>query len=349
MVTMKDIARLAKTSLGTVDRALNNRPEVNEKTRKKILQIAESLNYTPNHLGKALGLKKQNIKLGFILEPTVNPYFLGIKQGIDQRSTELEHYGISTATFAMNSYNEREQIDLLDKLRDMGVSGIAINVINTPAVQKKIDALVKKGIRIVTCNSDITESKRSCYVGFENERSGRVAAEILAKLCGERGKVVIGIGFKYLQALMERLKGFSEKIHESYPHVAIERIIEIEENNKVAFEKALNTLKSCTEICGFYNTGFGVQGIIEAIKISKPKKKIRVICHDHTPQNEAYIKAGLVDVLICQDPVKHGYMAMKLLSEMVINNKEPENKIYLTSVEIKFAENLETSSRNQLI
>lgn len=45
MTTIKDIAKLANVTLGTVSRALNNEPGVGEKTREKILQIAKELNY----------------------------------------------------------------------------------------------------------------------------------------------------------------------------------------------------------------------------------------------------------------------------------------------------------------
>ena len=45
MTTMKDIAKMANTSIGTVDRALNNKPGVSAKTRERIMAIAESLDY----------------------------------------------------------------------------------------------------------------------------------------------------------------------------------------------------------------------------------------------------------------------------------------------------------------
>ena len=44
-VTLKQIAELADTSIGTVDRALNGRGRINEVTKQKILQIADELGY----------------------------------------------------------------------------------------------------------------------------------------------------------------------------------------------------------------------------------------------------------------------------------------------------------------
>jgi LacI family transcriptional regulator len=346
MVTMKDIARLANASTGTVDRALNNKPGIKSETRQKILQIAKSLGYTPNSLGKALVLTRQHIKLGFILEPVNNPYFVELKRGVEQRIVELEHYGVSSYLFIMNSLEEREQLQLMDKLCDLGVSGIALNAINSPGIQDRIDSFVKRGIRVVTCNTDNAASKRSCFVGFENELSGRLAAEILAQFTGGRGKFMVEVGFRFLQAHMDRLKGFTDKIHESYPHIMVARIMESQENDHALMKNTLDTLETHPDINGFYLTSFGISSVVNAIKLKKPATKINIVCHDLMPPTADYIREGLVSATICQDPVKHGYMAMKILSEMVINNREPKKQLYLTSANIKLAENLVSSSED---
>jgi LacI family transcriptional regulator len=346
MTTIKDIARLANISLGTVDRALNNKPGVNEETRKKILRIAESLGYTPNRLGKALVLKKRNIKLGFIVEPTINPYFQELKRGVEQQKAKLEDYGIYTYIFTMNSYDESEQAGLLEKLKNLGVSGIALNAINSAAIKEKINSLVDGGIKVVTCNTDNSESRRSCFVGFQNELSGRVAAELLAKFTGNRGKFIVVIGFKYILAHIQRLKGFTDKINEAYPDIEVIQIIESKENDAAALEKTLAALNTRRNITGLYVAGFGISGVVNAVKIKDLQGKIKILCHDYTPATDNYVKEGIVDAAICQDPVEHGYMAMKILSELVINKKEPKKQIYLTNLDIRVRENLTTTTQD---
>lgn len=54
MATIYDIAKLAGVSPATVSRALNQKGQVKEETRKKILEIAEELNYSPNYLARSL-------------------------------------------------------------------------------------------------------------------------------------------------------------------------------------------------------------------------------------------------------------------------------------------------------
>lgn len=60
VVTIKDIAKLANVSHTTVSRALNNSPMIKENTKRKILELASQLNYSPNFNAKSLVLKKSH-------------------------------------------------------------------------------------------------------------------------------------------------------------------------------------------------------------------------------------------------------------------------------------------------
>ena len=46
-MTIKDIARLCGVSVSTVSRVLNDRPDVSEENRRRVLEVIESSNYTP--------------------------------------------------------------------------------------------------------------------------------------------------------------------------------------------------------------------------------------------------------------------------------------------------------------
>ena len=67
---MKGIRRLAQhldISIGTVSRALNGRPDVNEETRRRVLEAAERLGYVANQSGRSLRQGTTNI-IGFMMQ-----------------------------------------------------------------------------------------------------------------------------------------------------------------------------------------------------------------------------------------------------------------------------------------
>lgn len=58
MVTIKDVAKKAGVSIAIVSKAFNNYPDISSKTKKRILEIAKEMNYTPNIVAKNLSSKK---------------------------------------------------------------------------------------------------------------------------------------------------------------------------------------------------------------------------------------------------------------------------------------------------
>lgn len=67
MSTQSEIARLAKTSLKTVSRVINNDPLVNPETRKRIEAIIAEVGYTPSLAARMMRSQKSNI-IGFLAD-----------------------------------------------------------------------------------------------------------------------------------------------------------------------------------------------------------------------------------------------------------------------------------------
>ena len=67
MVGIKALAKHLDLSIGTVSRALNAKPDVNVKTRRRVLQAAKDLGYRPNHSGRSLRNGRTQT-IGMVLE-----------------------------------------------------------------------------------------------------------------------------------------------------------------------------------------------------------------------------------------------------------------------------------------
>jgi LacI family transcriptional regulator len=66
MASLKDIAKLAGVSETTASKALNNYSDVSEETKRKVRELAEKYDYTPNMAARNLARKKSNI-IGLVL------------------------------------------------------------------------------------------------------------------------------------------------------------------------------------------------------------------------------------------------------------------------------------------
>ncbi len=95
MITIKEIARLANVSKSTVSKALNNRSDISEKTRRKVLEIAREYNFIPSAIAKSLSKKvTENIGIVFHREERSlagNPFYSRVLEGIEEESLPTEY------------------------------------------------------------------------------------------------------------------------------------------------------------------------------------------------------------------------------------------------------------------
>lgn len=112
MTTIKDVAKRAGVSIGVVSKAFNNYPDVSEKTKKRIFEIAKELNYTPNVIAKNLSSKKQ-MTIGLISSGVFNDnekdnnafdIFKGVYSAVSASPFELSIYLIDSQEQKQKSY-----------------------------------------------------------------------------------------------------------------------------------------------------------------------------------------------------------------------------------------------------
>ena len=84
-VTIESVAAIAKVSVNTVSRALRGKDGVSEKTRERILQIAQEMNYRPNILARSMRQDKSDF-IGVLVLDIGNSVFTKMIKGIE---TEL--------------------------------------------------------------------------------------------------------------------------------------------------------------------------------------------------------------------------------------------------------------------
>ncbi len=91
MVTIKDVAREAGVSIGTVSNYITGTRGVTPKTAKNIRQAIARLGYQPNSYAKNLR-KNENFEIGVILPNTHEQYYSFLLSGIEQELQQAGYY-----------------------------------------------------------------------------------------------------------------------------------------------------------------------------------------------------------------------------------------------------------------
>lgn len=91
-ITIKDIAKQCGVGISTVSRALNNHPDINPATRKKILEVIEETGFIPNN--SARNLKRTDAKcIAVLVKGITNPFFSSMIQIIEEE-TQRNKYAL---------------------------------------------------------------------------------------------------------------------------------------------------------------------------------------------------------------------------------------------------------------
>ncbi|MDI6403069.1 LacI family DNA-binding transcriptional regulator [Balneolaceae bacterium ANBcel3] len=104
--TIYDIAREAGVSIATVSRVFNNTPNVTEKTREKVLAIADELGYHPKALAQSLARKKSRI-ISVVVPVISNYFFMEVLAGMQDKIAEYD--------YDLQIFNVRDSDNLLQQ------------------------------------------------------------------------------------------------------------------------------------------------------------------------------------------------------------------------------------------
>ena len=161
-VTIKDLSEICGVSPGTVDRALNNRPGINPKTKAKILEIARKLNYRPDHRAQSLA-KGRTMTLGVILFDLRNRSFAQMMNGIERKARQLGYF----VDLALSGKDPETEIRLIDRLVQRNVDGLILFTVNKGEQFEQY--LENLGLPVVAiCNR---LSDRWSYVGIDDRQA----------------------------------------------------------------------------------------------------------------------------------------------------------------------------------
>lgn len=197
LVTIKDIAKIANVSHTTVSRALNNSPLIKEPTKRKILEIASQLNYTPNYNAKGLVMQKSH---------TIGLFFTTISNGTSSSFLADTIKGVNSVVnrdynLIVRGIDDYDNYSSISKQRYDGI------ILMSQSIQDNsfIYHVMNKGIPLVVLNRVIEEDKITNILSNDKEGS-RKACEYLIR-SGHRDIAIIeGVqGFKSTQ---ERKEGY---------------------------------------------------------------------------------------------------------------------------------------------
>ena len=170
-ITIKDIAEKSGVSITTVSRVLNDKPDVNDETRAKVLKVIEESNYRPNGMARSLVIN-QTYSIGLIIPDINNPYFPEVARGVEDQAQQSSYSVIFSST-DNKLEREKEVIDLMLQKRVDGLI-VSLSLANRDILQRLED----RQIPVVQLDRKIPDSKYPAVM-IDNKKSAYKAVQYL--------------------------------------------------------------------------------------------------------------------------------------------------------------------------
>ena len=205
--SLKDIAAHLGISIATVSRALQNNPSISLKTRQKVMEAAQQMNYSKNFIADSLRSGSLPV-IGVIVPHGVTHFYSSILDGIEQIAAQAGY-----AVINMNSHESYEEERYnIQSMCNLHIAGIIVSVTQETEDFTHFDELEKKGIPVVFVARDIPINKYSSVVVDSVEAAHRATRHLIEQGCR---RIAILCGPSKMKMVNERKHGYIEALHDN--------------------------------------------------------------------------------------------------------------------------------------
>jgi len=204
MSTIKDVAREAGVSLGTVSNVLNGKVRVKSETKEKVYHAMGKLNFQYNMNASSLRTKTTK-NVGLIIPTIVNPYYPELSRGVED-ALRKEKF----ALFLCNSDRDREiEKHYVDVLLSKGVDGLLL--VKSKLTEEEVRQIALR-TAVVLVDHDSENSTSFCFVNVDDNSGIIQGMKLLEQYGHERIAYISGLQDAYSSIC--RIKSFRKCLEE---------------------------------------------------------------------------------------------------------------------------------------
>ncbi|MGM9736568.1 MAG: LacI family DNA-binding transcriptional regulator [Candidatus Cryptobacteroides sp.] len=342
-IKIKDIAKMAGVSAGTVDRILHNRGNVSQASRAAVEKVLEKVDYKYNIHTSAISLRKEYKIVISIPTAGTGEYWGAVQNGFEHALEEYRDIKIICRFSFYNQFDIYSCRSAFEGIPDENPDAVIIG----PTFKEETIALCtildRKGIPYIFVDSRIDGTNPIATYTTDQYACGYLLGKILKALAPEGSEIAIfgtrRIGNRRANNSQERRKGF----------IAYMDSIGQADNIKETFFSAVSPEENDGNIPDFLQENPAVKGIavmnsrgyvIADLLKSKGINDICIVSFDLTGNNRRCLEDGSIAALLCQKPELQGFYAIKTVIRYLLYKNGSHQEHHLMPIDIVMKENL---------
>lgn len=288
--------------------------------------------------GYAQQAARKIIKIAMIAKSSTNPVFLSARSGAEAAARDLEaKHGIKVIIDWRTPPTEDGQVQAqrLAQAVNEGADAVLVSCSDAAKVTGAIDDAVRRGVPVMTFDSDAPKSKRFAFYGVDDIKAGEQVMIELAAVINGKGNVAILAGNQNAPNLRRRAEGVIRQAAK-YPGVKIVGTFYHIETPQDAAAEVVRVMNAYPEINAWAMIG-GWPLFTKTLLSDLDPARVKVVSVDALPAELPYITKGIAPVLLAQPTYKWGYVSVEKIVDKVCLGKDVPaiNEMELVRVSLK--------------
>lgn len=342
-LTIKDIAQRAGVSAGTVDRVLHQRGDVSEKSRLRVQQVLDEIDYRPNKFAIGLAAKKSYRIVCVVPSSRQGDYWSSVSAGIARAAEEMRDFNVSVIYQLYLHADEASYSTACQQAGSESADAILIAPNFEEPTLRLTRLLDERNIPYLFVDFNVKQANALAYIGQDSFRSGYMAAKILMQHHRDGDELALFMsGSKESPAeiqMQRRLEGFTTYLAEKHNRLMLHDVIldkEDEAKNREILDRFFllhpqATLGAC------FNSHVHLVGNY----LTQSKHRLKsVVGYDLLPENVECLRNGTVEYLIGQRPGLQGYCGIQTLCNHIVFKQKVPSLRYMP-IDLMMQENID--------
>ena len=303
--TVADVARLAGVGTATVDRVLNERSNVSDEVRRKVIDAA-----------REIGLRRV---LPRSYRPMLNVNLILARPELPLLQTMSKEFRIIARnardflSLHVTTVPDESPQHVAEAMLATKCDGVVVYAQEAPEIRQAIATLHERKIPVVTMISDIKTSRRLAYAGTDHFAAGRSAAYFLGKMLPQGGSIVVLCNHLGFEAHAERVSGFRAYIADHAPQLALGRLVEGLDDRIRSRARLEAAFREVPDTVAVYNVGAANLGVRAAIEKDILPQRPLFVGHELTNHTAKMLRDGVMTLAIDQSPRLQAQFAIDVL------------------------------------
>jgi ribose transport system substrate-binding protein len=293
------------------------------------------------------------ITIAVIPKGTTHEFWKSIHAGAIQAARELGRTGDSVAIIWKGPLREddrEQQVQVVEGFVSQGVKGMVLAPLDRQALVRPVEEALHAGVPTVVIDSRLDSDSIVGFVSTDNLKGGRLAADRLGDLLGGKGRALVLRYQEGSASTMERERGFLDELKAKFPGITIVSSDQYSgptrETAKRAAENLLNRFGG--DLQGIFTPNeSSTVGMLLALQDIGKAGKITLVGFDAGETLLAGLKAGQIQGLVVQNPMRMGYLGVKTMVDHL--RGRPVAKVVDTGVILVTPDNVDSPSVQDIV